>query len=101
MVVEHIRYTVPADRREEFEGAWSSAQAQLRVAPECLSYELAHCVEDPGNYVVRIEWSSLEDHELGFRRSPGFGSFFVAVKPFLEQIQEMRHYQRTAIASAT
>jgi heme-degrading monooxygenase HmoA len=100
MIVEYIRYRVPADRHDEFERAWSAAQAALREAPECLAYEVSHGVEEPDNYVVRIEWSSLEDHEQGFRHSAGFGPFFTAVKPFFEQIEEMRHYRLTNVASA-
>jgi heme-degrading monooxygenase HmoA len=100
MVLEYIRYAVPPDRHEEFERAWSSARAQLDAAPECLAYEVSHGVEEPRDYIVRIEWTSLGDHEQGFRRSERFGPFFAAVKPFFEQIEEMRHYERTAIASA-
>jgi len=48
---------------------------------------------------VRIEWDSLEGHEQGFRKSPGFAPFFAAVKPFFEQIEEMHHYRPTGIAS--
>ena len=101
MVVEYIRYSVQAERQEEFERAWSDAQSALRDAPECLAYEVAHGVEEPNNYVVRIEWRSVSDHEQGFRRRPAFASFFAAVKPFLGQIEEMRHYAPTAIAAAT
>jgi quinol monooxygenase YgiN len=72
----------------------------LRDAPECLAYDVSHGLEEPDSYVVRIEWSSLEEHERGFRQSARFGPFFAAVKPFLEQIEEMRHYRRTAFASA-
>lgn len=99
VVVEYIRYTVPADRDGEFEGAWSEAQKVLRDAPQCLSYEVARGVEQPENYVVRIEWSSVAEHEQGFRQGPAFQQFFAAVKPFFEEIQEMRHYEPTAIAS--
>jgi heme-degrading monooxygenase HmoA len=100
MVVEYIRYRVPAERQREFEEAWSNARAALDEAPECLSYEVAHGVEEPERYVVRIEWSSVQAHEQGFRRSAGFGPFFAAVKPFFEQIEEMRHYEPTPVASA-
>jgi heme-degrading monooxygenase HmoA len=100
MVVEYIRYRVEPDRRSEFERAWSSARALLDAAPECLAHEVAHGVEEPANYVVRIEWRSVEDHEQGFRRSPAFGPFFASVKPFFEQIEEMRHYVPTAEAPA-
>jgi len=99
VVVEYIRYTVPADRDGEFEAAWSEAQKVLRDAPQCLSYEVARGVEEPENYVVRIEWRSVAEHEQGFRQSPAFGQFFAAVEPFFDEIQEMRHYELTAIAS--
>ncbi len=100
MVVEYIRYSVPADRQEEFEHAWKDARTVLDQAPECLAYEVAHGVEEPEHYVVRIEWRSLEEHERHFRGSAGFGPFFQAVKPFFDQIEEMRHYELTGIRSA-
>jgi heme-degrading monooxygenase HmoA len=100
MVIEYIRYRVPPERQAEFEAAWTEARPALDEAPECLAYEVAHGVEEPAHYVVRIEWSSVEDHEQGFRRSAGFAPFFAAVKPFVEQIEEMRHYELTGIASA-
>ncbi len=99
VVVEYIRYAVPADRDREFEGAWSEAEKVLRDAPQCLSYEVARGFEEPENYVVRIEGSSVAEHEQGFRQSPAFQQFVAAVKPFFEEIQEMRHYEPTAIAS--
>ena len=75
MIVEYIRYRVPLSRQEEFERAWSDAEAALRGASECLAYEVSHGVEQPENYVVRIEWSSIEDHERGFRQSAVFQPF--------------------------
>ena len=97
MVVEYIRYRVPLDRHEEFERGWSEAQQVLREAAQCEGYEVSRGVEEPENYVVRIEWTSVEEHEQGFRNSAAFGQFFEAVKPFFEQIEEMRHYEPTSI----
>ncbi len=101
MVIEYIRYHVPAGRHEEFESAWSQAATALDESLFCLSYEIGHGVEQPDHYVVRIEWRSLEEHERAFRGSPGFGPFFQAVKPFLDQIEEMKHYVPTAITSSS
>jgi heme-degrading monooxygenase HmoA len=99
MVIEYIRYRVPAERHREFEGAYTEAQAALQGSQHCLAYEVSHGIEEPDRYVVRIEWDSLEGHEEGFRQSPGFAPFFAAVKPFFEQIEEMRHYGLTSITS--
>ncbi|MGR6918750.1 antibiotic biosynthesis monooxygenase family protein [[Actinomadura] parvosata] len=92
MVVEYIRYTIPASRAEEFEQAYKAASSVLDADPHCLSYEIARGVEEPEHYTVRIEWDSIEGHEQGFRRSPRFAEFFAAVKPFFTHIQEMKHY---------
>ena len=97
MIVEYVRYSIPADRREAFEGGYGEAQAALAASPHCLGYELARCAEDPTQYILRIEWDSAEGHMQGFRRSPEFRSFFAAVRPFVNDIAEMRHYERTAV----
>jgi hypothetical protein len=49
-------------------------------------------------YIRRIEWDSLDGHERGFRSSPEFGRFFQAVRPFVADIKEMKHYEPRAAA---
>ena len=93
MVVEYIRYRVDADRREAFERAYGQAAASLEASSHCLAYEITRGVEDPEAYIVRIEWDSIEGHEQGFRQSVEFREFFRAVKPFFDDIEEMRHYE--------
>ena len=100
MVVEYIRYSIPAERRREFESAYDDAGEPLEASAHCRSYEITRCVEDPASYVVRIEWDSIEGHESGFRKSPEFQEFFAAVKPFVGDIEEMRHYELVTPASA-
>jgi hypothetical protein len=56
---------------------------------------------DPCAYTVRIEWDSAEGHLQGFRASPEFRSFFAAERPYVDQIEEMRHYEvRTTSSTA-
>jgi quinol monooxygenase YgiN len=94
MIVEYIRYQISADRAEEFLRAYARAAPVLEADPRCLGYDLARGVEEPDRFVVRIEWTSVDDHLQGFRRSPGFATFFAAVKPFFSDIEEMAHYDR-------
>jgi quinol monooxygenase YgiN len=97
MIIEYVRYTIAEDQRDLFEGSYGRASEALAASPHCLSYELARCTEDPSQYVLRIEWDSLDGHLEGFRRSPEFRAFFAAVRPFVSDIAEMRHYERTAV----
>jgi len=92
MVVEYIRYTVPAAKAEGFVTAYQKAGEVLDADPHCLAYEVARGVEEPERFVVRMEWDSVEGHEQGFRASPRFGEFFTAVRPFVADIDEMKHY---------
>lgn len=99
MVVEYIRYRIPEEHRPDFEVAYAQAATQLDASEHCLSYELARGVEEPENYILRIEWDSLEGHEQGFPGSEQFPPFLSAIRPYIGDIAEMKHYERTAVAS--
>ena len=68
-IVEYVRYDLPAGRRAAFEAAYARAGGILAASPHCLGWELRRSVEEPGHYVVRIEWDSLAGHVRGFRES--------------------------------
>lgn len=97
MIVEYIRYKIAGDGGQAFEAAYAAAAPSLDASAHCLSYELSRCVEEPEQYILRIEWDSLEGHEQGFRGSPEFQPFLAAIRPFFGQIAEMRHYESTAV----
>ena len=96
MVVEYIRYTLDEGRAEVFEQAYCQAADALEASYHCERYEVSRCSEDPSTRVVRIEWDSEEGHMSGFRKSPEFGPFVAAVRPFVNDIDEMPTLQRDA-----
>ncbi len=93
MIVEYIRYNIDDGRADAFEQAYRRAAEALDSSQHCQRYEISRCSEDPTQHVVRIEWDSEQGHLSGFRQSPEFHSFFEAVGPFVNDIEEMRHYQ--------
>lgn len=93
MIVEYTRYKVDEKRRTLFERVYEKAGEALASSVHCLHYELSHCSEDPGYYILRIEWDSEEGHLQGFRASPEFKTFFALVQPYVKDIEEMRHYK--------
>ena len=100
MVIEYIRYTIPDAQRAEFEAAYARAAESLRRSTHCLGYELAHGVEEPQQYILRIEWDSREGHEQGFRSSAEFRSFLAEIRSYIGNIEEMKHYEATTVSSA-
>jgi quinol monooxygenase YgiN len=100
MIVEYIRYTIPAEQGAAFERAYGQAGASLDASGHCLGYELSRCVDEPGAYILRIEWDSAEGHLREFRASPEFRAFFAAIGPYVGTIAEMRHHELTGVVSA-
>ncbi|MFP3966857.1 antibiotic biosynthesis monooxygenase [Actinomadura fulvescens] len=100
MIVEYIRYQVPEARSADFEAAYARAAVPLAAAPQCVDYELSRCVDEPDSYILRITWTSAKDHLEGFRGGEHFKAFFAEIRPYVEQIEEMRHYERTSVRGA-
>jgi heme-degrading monooxygenase HmoA len=93
MTTEIIRYHIDASRAPEFEEAYRHAEPILQGSPHCLGYRLLRGHEEPENWILVIEWDSVEGHEQGFRKGASFRVFFEIVGPFIPRIQEMKHYE--------
>jgi hemoglobin len=92
MIVEYVQYELPEDQTAAFESAYEEAGSYLSDCPLCLGWELRRCVEEPGRFVARIEWTSQEAHERDWRASPEFASFLKVVSPFGEGRRHMAHW---------
>jgi quinol monooxygenase YgiN len=97
MTVEYIRYIIEPSRADAFVAAYTNAAVSLRESPHCQGYELTRCTEAAESYVLRIVWDSEQGHLQGFRKSPQFKTFLAAIQPFVRDIEEMRHYEPTAL----
>lgn len=93
--VEIIRYDISREDRNNFEKTYAEAGKYLQASRYCLGYEIIHGNDEPNNYIVIINWSSKEEHLQGFRKSAEFMPFFNLVKPFYNNIKEMKHYDLT------
>ncbi|SDS25782.1 group II truncated hemoglobin [Actinoplanes derwentensis] len=99
MTVEYIRYRIPDDTGA-FEQAYTRAAELLARAPQCVDYELSRCADEPGAYILRITWTSPEDHLTGFRGGDLFPAFLAEIRPYIAAIEEMRHYEPTPVRGA-
>ena len=94
MIDENLRYSIPEAQQAAFIRDYRAARDPLMQSPHALAFDLCRCTEDPAAFILRIEWSSAEDHLQKFRASPEFRAFFAHIRPYLGMIDEMRHYER-------
>ncbi|HEY2683022.1 MAG TPA: antibiotic biosynthesis monooxygenase family protein [Steroidobacteraceae bacterium] len=97
MINEYIRYRVPAETRSAFLADYAKAAEALRASPVCHGYDLSQCEEDPEHFILRIRWSSTSDHLKIFRASAHFEAFLPHIRPYMPNIEEMRHYVPTKL----
>jgi quinol monooxygenase YgiN len=97
MIIEYIRYKIAPEQRQAFIQAYVQAAVQLDDSKFCLGYELAECEEEQEQFILRIEWTSTDDHLNGFRKSSDFPIFFAHVRPYFNNIEEMHHYTLTQV----
>lgn len=98
MIVEYVRYRIAEERRGAFLADYARAAQVLRRAPQCVDFELSRSVDEPACHVLRITWTSADDHLQGFRGGALFPEFLAAVRPYVPDIEEMRHYEPTSVA---
>ena len=97
MIVEYTRYKIDESRRAAFLNDYRKAAESLKSSMNCLAYELTQCTEDEAYFTLRIEWDSEEGHLKGFRTGAEFKTFLPLVKPYINDIEEMRHYRLTDV----
>ena len=97
MTIEYIRYDIANQDAASFEAAYAAAAVPMAESPHCKSFELTKCVEEPNRYILRIEWDSLDGHMQGLRGSDHFAAFFEHIQPYVGAIDEMQHYETTAV----
>jgi hemoglobin len=96
VTVEYIRYRIDEPRRGAFIAAYREAVAALDDSEYCLGYQLTQCEEEPDRFILRIRWTSTEDHLQGFRPSEAFRRFLPPIRPYVDDIEEMQHYRVVA-----
>lgn len=96
MTIEYIRYRIDESRADEFVASYREAAASLDASEYCRGYEMTRCEEEPERFILRIEWTSTADHLGKFRSSAPFRTFFACIRPYVNDIEEMQHYQPVA-----
>jgi hemoglobin len=101
VIIEYVRYRIAESAAEEFVDAYRRAASSLERSLFCLHYELARCSEEPECFILRLQWTSLEDHMSKFRQSAEFREFLKSIGPYVDRIEEMRHYEVTDVTTKT
>ena len=92
MVLEHALLPVVAGREEAFEAAFAAARPLIAATPGFRRLRLSRGVEQPGVYLLLVEWDRLEDHTEGFRGSPAYQEWKALLHSFYDPFPVVEHF---------
>ena len=91
-VLEQVVLPVIAGREAEFEAAFAVAKRIIAGAAGFRSLRLSRGIERPNEYLLLVEWDSLEAHESGFRGSAAYDQWRALLHRFYEPFPEVAHF---------
>jgi heme-degrading monooxygenase HmoA len=93
MILEVALLNVRSGEGPAFEQAFEQAQAIIASIPGYVSHQLQRCLETANKYVLLVQWRTLEDHTVGFRRSPQYQEWKRLLHHFYEPFPTVEHYE--------
>lgn len=93
MILEVAILNVKPGQEQEFEAAFGTAQGIIAGMPGYVSHQLQHCIEQPGRYLLLVNWETLEDHTVGFRQSAQYQEWRALLHHFYDPFPDVQHYQ--------
>lgn len=93
MILEAALLDVVPGREAEFESAFRQAAPIISSMRGYQSHRLSRCIENPGRYLLLVEWQALEDHTFGFRGSPEYLEWKRLLHHFYSPFPIVEHYQ--------
>lgn len=95
MILEVAILHVRPGQTAEFEAAFREAEQYIASIPGYISHQLKRCIEHPDQYLLLVEWRSLEDHTVGFRQSPQYQEWKRLLHHFYDPFPVVEHYAPT------
>ncbi|WP_195576588.1 antibiotic biosynthesis monooxygenase family protein [Paenibacillus sp. 1001270B_150601_E10] len=97
MILEVAVLRVIPGQAIAFEGAFRKASAIISSMPGYMGHELQKCIEEPNQYLLLVNWETLEDHTLGFRGSAQYGRWKELLHHFYDPFPTVEHYEKVEL----
>ncbi len=92
MILEVAILQIKENQNVQFERAFAEAQSIIASIEGYVSHQLQKCIEKPNQYILLVNWKTLEDHTEGFRESEQYQQWKALLHHFYEPFPEVEHY---------
>ena len=92
MILEVAVLDVRPGEEAEFEVAMARARPLIAASPGFLRIEVRRCTETQSRYLLLVQWRTLEDHTLGFRKSERYQEWRSLLHHFYDPFPTVEHF---------
>jgi heme-degrading monooxygenase HmoA len=93
VITEHAVLPVIAGREGEFMKVMERAKQIIAASPGFVSLRVERCVERPSNFLLLVEWETLEAHTEGFRGSAAYEDWRALLHHFYDPFPVVEHFE--------
>lgn len=94
MILEVAILNIVPGKSSEFESAFNEAQKIIASIPGYIKHEVQRCIEDKDQYILMVNWETLEDHTVGFRKSEQYQKWKALLHHFYDPFPTVVHYTK-------
>lgn len=92
MILEVAVLNIKMGMVDEFEESFSKASTILIAMKGYISHELKKCVELSNQFILLVNWETIEDHEIGFRKSEQYKDWKQQLHHYYDPFPKVLHY---------
>jgi heme-degrading monooxygenase HmoA len=93
MILEVAILNLKPGTSEAFHNSFKKASSIIASQRGYLGHELKKCVEKEEKYILLVHWETIEDHEIGFRKSKDYQQWKALLHHYYEPFPVVEHYQ--------
>lgn len=93
LILEIAPLRIRPGQSRNFEHSFRQAQAIIAATPGYKTHELRRCIERQDEYVLLVQWESVEAHEVGFRGSPEYQQWKALLHHYYDPFPTVLHYE--------
>ena len=92
MVLEVAILKLKKGRSQEYEKVFKEASKIISSMKGYINHELKKCVEQEDQYILLVNWETIEGHEIGFRKSDEYQEWKKLLHDFYDPFPVVEHY---------
>jgi heme-degrading monooxygenase HmoA len=93
MILEVAILKIKPGMNQQFEVAFTEAAQIIASMKGYISHDLQKCLEIENQYLLLVNWQTIDDHTIGFRQSSEYQNWKKLLHHFYDPFPTVEHYQ--------